>query len=88
MKRPEGVSERVGNERHIVLCAIGCESGSRCRIPPGFALPLPRRNGFLPREGLGGLGRRLAGLAGTGTQAVEYPERLPGTGDSRCNRLC
>ena len=32
--------------------------------------------------------RRLAGLAGTGTQAVEYPKRLSGTGDSRRNRFC
>ena len=51
-----------------------------------FALPLLGGNRFLPHEGCGWLGRRLAGLAGTGALAVEGAERLYSSGDSRRDR--
>ncbi len=71
----------------MVPHAIDRERGYCRGISLDFVLPLPRRNSFLPRESSGGLGRRLAGLAGTGTLAAEDSKHLPDTGDSRRDRF-
>jgi len=77
----------LGMNFRSFLTLLVVERGCRHGKSLDFALPLPGRNQSLPREGCGGLGRRLAGFAGTGTLVVEDPKRLPGTGDSGRDRL-